>query len=265
MMIEWVGCTRKMLSLVAVGCIAVGMPMLAQTATATPSRDQALGAAAPSFEVASVRLVSGEHGSTSISPAGSARFTARNASMKVLIEYAFGVDDKQISGENLGWMDSELYDVEAKPEGDVILNYEQMKPLLQDLLARRFKLAFHREQKDFRGFGLVVAKNGSKLQASKEPSSGIYILRDGLRGRGIPMAILASMLARPVGRPVVDKTGITGNYDIKLKFAPEGSTDSQLPSIFTALQEQLGLKLKPQKVPVEMLVIDHLGKVPSEN
>ena len=79
------------------------------------------------------------------------------------------------------------------------------------------------------------------------------------------MAVLASMLTRPVGRPVVDKTGITGNYDIALNFAPEGSTDSTLPSIFTALQEQLGLKLEPQKVPVEMLVIDHLEKVPSEN
>ena len=79
------------------------------------------------------------------------------------------------------------------------------------------------------------------------------------------MAILAGMLARPVGRPVVDKTGITGKYDITLNFAPEGSTDSTLPSIFTALQEQLGLKLEPQKVPVEILVIDHLEKMPSEN
>lgn len=185
--------------------------------------------------------------------------------MEVLIEYAFGVDDKQISGENLGWIDSELFDVEAKPEGDAILSYEQVKPLLQNLLRQRFKLAFHREQKDFRGYGLMVAKSGSKLQASKEPSSGVYILRDGLRGRGIPVTVLASMLARPVGQPVVDKTGITGNYNIVLNFAPEGSTDSTLPSIFTALQEQLGLKLEPQKVPVEMLAIDHLEKVPSEN
>jgi uncharacterized protein (TIGR03435 family) len=234
-------------------------------ATGTPSWAQTPAPTASSFEVASVRLVSGEHGYTSVSPAGSARFTARNASMKLLIEYAFGVDDKQISGENLGWLDSEAFDVEAKPEGDVILSYEQMKPLLQNLLTQRFKLVFHREQKDFRGYALVVAKNGPKLQGSKEPSSGVYILRDGLRGRGIPMAVLASMLTRPVGRPVVDKTGITGNYDIALNFAPEGSTDSTLPSIFTALQEQLGLKLEPQKVPVEMLVIDHLEKVPSEN
>jgi uncharacterized protein (TIGR03435 family) len=235
-------------------------------ASGTPVRAQTPAPAASSFEVASVRLVSGEHGYTSISPAGSARFTARNASMKVLIEYAFGVDDKQISGENLEWIDSDLFDVEAKPEGDVILSYEQMKPLLQNLLAQRFKLVFHREQKDLRGYALMVAKNGPKLQVSKETSlTGGYIFRDGLRSPCISMPIFASMLGHSVGQPVVDKTGITGNYDIKLSFAPNNSMDSPLPSIFTALQEQLGLKLEPQKVPVEMLVIDHLEKAPSEN
>jgi uncharacterized protein (TIGR03435 family) len=79
------------------------------------------------------------------------------------------------------------------------------------------------------------------------------------------MKSLAAMLAHPVGRPVINKTDITGNYEIKLSFAPDGSTDSPYPSIFTAVQEQLGLKLEPQKVPVEMLVIDHLEQTPSPN
>ena len=136
---------RRQLWLLAAGWVVIALWI----AVATPGRAQAPAVTSPSFEVASVRLVSGERGSTSVSPPGSVRFTARNASMKLLIEYAFGVDDKQISGENLGWLDSEAFDVEAKPEGDVILSYEQMKPLLQNLLAQRFKLVFHREQKDF--------------------------------------------------------------------------------------------------------------------
>ncbi len=185
--------------------------------------------------------------------------------MKLLIEMAFGINDYQISGKDLGWLDSESYDVEAKSEGDVGLSYEQLRLPLQQLLAQRFKMVVHHEQKDIRGYALTVAKNGPKLQSSKEPMTTGYILRDGLRSPSISMRTFAAMLASPIRQPVVDKTGVTGNYDIKLSFAPDGSTDSPLPSIFTALQEQLGLKLEPQKVPVEMLVIDHLEKVPSEN
>ena len=90
-------------------------------------------------------------------------------------------------------------------------------------------------------------------------------MADGLRAQNIPMRSLAAMLSHPIGGPVVDKTEIAGNYDFKLSYAPEGATDSTLPSIFTAVQDQLGLKLEPQKVPVEMLVIDHVEKVPTEN
>jgi uncharacterized protein (TIGR03435 family) len=86
------------------------------------------------------------------------------------------------------------------------------------------------------------------------------ILKGGLRADNISLKMLAAMLAGPAGRPVVDKTGIEGNFDVKLDYAPEGIADSSLPSIFTALQEQLGLKLVPQKVPVETLVVDRAEK-----
>jgi uncharacterized protein (TIGR03435 family) len=79
------------------------------------------------------------------------------------------------------------------------------------------------------------------------------------------MESLASMLARPAHRPVVDKTGIKGNYEIDLRYAKDDAADSSLPSLFTALQEQLGLKLETQKIPVEMLVIDRVEKIPTEN
>lgn len=222
-------------------------------------------APAPSFEVASVRSVPAGQGITYISPSGERRFRARNASMQLLIQMAFGIDKDQIAGKNLDWTNSELYDVEAAPKGDAPLTYEQLRLPLQTLLAQRFHLAFHREWKSFQGYALVVAKGGSKLTAAKDPPGTGYILSDGLRSPSISMKSFAAMLAFPVGRPVVDRTAIPGNYEIRLNFAPDGATDSQFPSIFTAVQEQLGLKLEPQKVPVEMLVIDHLEKTPVEN
>jgi uncharacterized protein (TIGR03435 family) len=112
---------------------------------------------------------------------------------------------------------------------------------------------------------LLLEMGGAKLQKGRDNPATAYILPDGLRGSNLSTRTLAGMLASPVGEPVVDRRGITGNYDVDLKFAPNGAADSQLPSIFTAVQEQLGLKLEPQKVSMEMVVIDHLDKLPSEN
>lgn len=235
-------------------CGSVSIAVWAQSPTTTQP-----------FEVASVRQVPEGQGYFSISPSGDRRFRAENASMKLLIEIAFGINDNQISGKNLDWLDSEYYDVEAVPAGDSPLSYEQLRLPLQQLLAQRFHLAFHHEWKDTQGYALVVAKGGSKLMAAKDILATGYILRDGLRSPSISMKSLAAMLAHPLDRPVIDKTDIAGNYDIKLNFAPDGSIDSPYPSIFTAVQEQLGLKLEPQKVPVQVLVIDHLEQMPSPN
>ncbi len=92
-----------------------------------------------------------------------------------------------------------------------------------------------------------------------------YYAPDGIRNSDLSIKALAGLLATPARGPVVDKTGLTGIYDIKLSFAPEGVPDSPLPSVFTAVQEQMGLKLEAQKVPVDMIVIDHVEKVPTEN
>jgi uncharacterized protein (TIGR03435 family) len=112
---------------------------------------------------------------------------------------------------------------------------------------------------------VVVAKGGPKLKKSTTDSGQRYILKDGMLLQYITLASFAAALARPMGRPVIDQTGIAGNFDIKLDYAPEDLADSSRPSLFTALQEQLGLKLEAQKIAVEMLVIDHAERVPSEN
>lgn len=218
------------------------------------------------FEVASVRLTPpGSTGNTYLSPPGAAAFTATNVTLDVLIEIAYGVDENQISKAPV-WLGSQHYDVSAKPEGPGGLAYAQMKKPLQQLLDRRFGLAVHRENKEVDGYALVIAKGGPKLSKSTEDSGrNKFILPNGIRFDHTVIATFAAALARPTGRPVVDKTGLTGDFDIDLKYAPEKALDSSLPSIFTALQEQLGLKLESTKVPFEMLVIDHVNRVPTEN
>ena len=232
-----------------------------------------------SFEVASVRLNPSTECCTTwtkIYPAN--RFTASRISLEFLTCIAYeGISNRDISGEP-SWFDSQLYDITAKVEGDAGLTREQMQPLLQNLLKDRFHLVAHREQKLVSGYALVVAKGGLKLhpdafQPSKKVDSADtkeeqphgQILPNELRGWKMNIAGLAGLLESPAGGPVIDKTGITGDYDIKLSYATARFTDSNLPDIFTAVQEQLGLKLVPQKVPVDFLVIDHVNKIPTKN
>jgi uncharacterized protein (TIGR03435 family) len=223
------------------------------------------------FEVASVKLAPAG-GMTAVSPPGSARFSAMNVTLDNLIALAYGVDSGRISGLP-GWSESQQYDVIAKPEGPGGLNYQQMRPMLQQLLADRLKLAVHREKKLMPGYALVVAKGGPKLQKSAGKSDKRYLLPRGLQCDNASLDILAWMLSQPAGRPVVDRTEIQGKYDIELHYArddasdnaPGSNKDTMLPSLFTALQEQLGLKLETQKVEVDTVVVDHVERVPAEN
>lgn len=190
-------------------------------------------------------------------------------------------------------MGSERYDITAKAEGDGSPSPEQLRPMVQALLADRFKLAVHRGTKELSMYALVVGKNGPKLKENHDvepdapsPTGGRRLRgaqfrmgRGLISGQRVPMTMLASQLAQQLGRAVVDKTGLKGNYDFSLEWTPEeglplgpkegGSdapppSDASGPSIYTALQEQLGLKLEATKGPVEILVIDHIEKA-SEN
>ena len=232
-----------------------------------------------SFEVASIRLNPSTECCTmwtTIYPAN--RFTASKISLDLLTSIAYqGISNRNISG-GPSWFDSQLYDISAKVEGDAGLTREQMQPLLHNLLKDRFHLVAHREQKLVSGYALVVAKGGLKLhpdalQPSKKGDSadtkaeqpGGQILQNELRAWKMDLGGLASLLEIPAGGHVIDKTGISGDYDIKLSYATARFPDSNLPDLFTALQEQLGLKLVLQKVPVDILVIDHVDRIPTEN
>ena len=217
------------------------------------------------FEVASIRMVpERDAGYTSISPSGAGLFTMRNVTLQFVIGWAFDVESDRVSG-GPHWIDRQRYDISARPAGDASLSYKQLMPLVQQLLRDRFHLACHRVTKDFKGYDLVVSGKGLKLSPTKGGATYGQLLVNRIDARNVPVSFIASALGRPLGQPVEDKTGLTGNYDFHIRFAPFDKPDSSLPSIFTAL-EQLGLKLQKQKnVPEETLVIDHVDRIPTAN
>jgi uncharacterized protein (TIGR03435 family) len=238
-------------------------------------RSQTPAPAAPQFhfEVASIRMVEDhdqEMLARGIQPMSWSRFPtnrfyAHSMPLSALIGMAYEVDGKNITGEP-NWLDSQHYDVDARVEGDRQLTYEEIKPLLQDLLAQRFHLVVHQSTKMTSGYAMIVGKGGAKLQASSEGvQQHAQVLPNGFQVWHMDAKGIATVVSIPAGGPVADKTGLTGTYDVKLSYAPPNDPSSNLPSFFTALQEQLGLKLESDKVPVEMLVIDHVDKIPTEN
>jgi len=226
-----------------------------------------------SFEVASVRMAvdhTQELVSRGIQPMHWSSFptnrvTGRNLTLKVLIGLAYGVDGKYIRNAP-DWVDSQLYDVDAKVQGDQQLTYKQVMPLLQDLLTERFHLTVRRDKGETSGFALVIAKGGPKLQPGKGNRNAFgQILPDGLQSWRFDMKAICGLLAVPAGGPIIDNTGLTGTYDVKLNYAPADDPTSALPSFFTALQEQLGLKLVAAKVPVDYLLVEHVDRIPTDN
>jgi len=219
------------------------------------------------FDVAVVRVAHGNPKEGHWSPPGSGRFFAHDVTLARLLILAYGVNEEQIANRP-SWLDTDLFEVDARPSAGIALNREELKPMLQALLAERFHLAVHTEQRPVPGYALIVASRGARLHPTKgAPFPGFRTHTDNgmLSGMDWSMPFLASVLQKVSGRPVVDQTGIAGGYDVQLEFAPDLSTESTLPSLFTALEETLGLKLKPEKIPIEFVVIDHVDRAPIEN
>jgi uncharacterized protein (TIGR03435 family) len=275
---------------------------------------QASEASLPSFEVASIKPNHSGDTGTHINIADPSRFVAINVTAKFLVTYAYNMRDYQVSG-GPAWIASDRFDIVAKVEDSLAREIpkllpaqrqDQMRLLVRSLVADRFKLSVSHETKQLPVYALVVAKGGSKLKevpppnvqsnagsspppsapgvAQHSPQPGGYGMdidngRAILTARAIPISNLVNILSQPLGRPLVDQTGLKGTYDIALKWTPDdgpsGSQPSVLPdsasesdagggAIFTALQEQLGLRLESTKGPVDTIVIDHI-EMPSEN
>jgi uncharacterized protein (TIGR03435 family) len=193
----------------------------------------------------------------------SGNLSANGATLQMLIGLAYGVSDFQIVG-GPNWLSSERYDVAAKAGSSAAGELQGIvgQRMIQALLEGRFKLAVHRETRQFPVYALTVAGSGPKIQESKA-EIGLLIAKGQLISKGGQMGMLVDQLSRRLGRPVLDQTGLTGNYDFMLQWRSEDQ-DSDAPSIFTALGEQLGLKLESQQLPVDVLAIDHAEK-PAEN
>jgi uncharacterized protein (TIGR03435 family) len=231
--------------------------------------------AKPAFEVASIKPnVSGSgHAGTHIS---GGEVIMRNVPLRNCIEMAYHVDDARLSGPD--WLASERFDIVAKPP--VGAPRDQYRQMLQTLLADRFKLIAHRESKMLPAIALVVGKNGPKLRKGDPGGPHFDVDNTTLTAGGASMAQFADHLSDMVDRPVVDKTGLEGVFDFRLEWLPDeyqSSTASEAgeqrsrnemrtgPAFFRALQEQIGLRLESQKLPIEIVVVDRIEKVPSEN
>lgn len=245
------------------------LAVLAILLCAAPILAQQTPSAQPAFEVASIRIDGPDVHMSSLSPRGALVYSVKGVSLSTLIARAYGVHADQLEGLP-GWNATTRYTVTAKPAGDTPLPEEQFKLALQQLLAQRFHLAVHRTVKQVSGFALVVAKDKPKNLEPGQPglsySDGIQVDRDGFRVYSITMERFCSdALSILMKTPVVDATHIPGNFKIKLQYNVNDTPDSPYPTIYTALEEQLGLKLVPRKVPVDTVVIDHLDREPTAN
>ena len=239
------------------------------------------GQIAPSFEAADVKInKSGEvRMAVDFQPGG--RFSARNVPLKILIALAYKVRPDAVTA-GPGWLESDRYDVVAKASQTT--SAEDIRRMLQTLLGERFNLAVHTDQKVMSAFALTLGKAGLRLQPS---DTGLLTDQRCSPGEGVPgqkhvmcrhmtMAVLSATLqeiaSRDIDVPVVDQTGLQGAYDFKLDWTPAIRTNDTVPSdaaagptLFDAVESQLGLKLERRKLPLPVIVIDRVERVPTEN
>ena len=269
--------------LVLAGVLLMMTPLHAQTSSGPPAA--MADARTMRFDVVSIKRDKTNQMGPAIvhSPPGSDTMTVVNMSPHLIIGTAYDLPlHDQIVGLP-GWADSETYDIEAKiaaenaPEFHKLLPM-QRNPMLQVVLADRFHMVCHLETRTLPAYALVVAKSGPKLtevepgilpNGLKDPG-GISADRSSIAATTAPISLLLVVLQQRLGRPVVDHTGLTGRYTFKLSWTPDSASAPNVPdadqgaSVFTAIQEQLGLKLEATHAPVQVLVVDHIER-PAEN
>jgi uncharacterized protein (TIGR03435 family) len=222
------------------------------------------------FEVASIRPSQNRSASSNVDSAPGGRLTATNVTVRELIRLAYNVKDYQIE-KAPGWVESDPYDIVAKSASSQKTSLDEERTKVSQLLADRFQLKIHRETKQMQVYLLVVAKSGPKLTLHTDGSRSKTRKGCGhLAGTRLTMDTIATVLSRQFEQEVLNRTDLPGKYDFQLDWTPDSGScpgadgASALPSIFTAIQQQLGLKLESGKGPVELLVIDHVER-PSEN
>jgi len=217
-----------------------------------------------------------------VTPMG--RCVVRNSTLKEMLNSAYSLRFgparatlNQLVVGGPSWAETTTFDIEAKAEDPLTATSEQLLTMFQTLLSDRFKLKFHRENREVSGFSLVVGRNGSKLLEAKPEEQSAFTAAANVRGQKVPVATIANLLSQRLGGVVIDQTGLTGLYDFTLTWVPNETelgpnglpmsrppADQAGPSLPTALEEQLGLRLEAQRVSMEVVVIDS-ATVPSAN
>ena len=251
------------------------------TAWALPQPPKPMATGKPAaFEVATIKPSAPDRPGKLFTVKGRQVITI-NTTTNDLITFAYGLHARQIVG-GASWLESDKYDVTGQPEGDGLPAVTQLREMIQKLLADRFQFAFHRETRELPAYAIVVGSAGPKLTKNENNPNGL----PGLFFKGLgamvnqnaTMADFAGVMqASVLDRPVVDRTGLSGRYDFTLNWTPDESQfagmgvrvpppppDAQAPSLFTAMQEQLGLRLDSTRAQVEVFVIDRIER-PSEN
>lgn len=234
----------------------------------------ALRAQAPTFDVASVKPSppgAGDLININLGSLNHGVVTLGNTTLSECIRYAYGlVSEDQIDGPD--WIrDCSLrVDITAKTAPDATV--EQVRPMMQSLLAARFHMQLHHEPKPVRHFEITIARGGPRLTTSAGQSEQRRV--DYRAGRlfydHLPMRTLAVLLSRQLKQPVLDLTNLDGAYDIRLEWMPDEAPPKEdgaapPPDIYHAIEQQLGLRLEPKRTPIDVLVIDHADKVPVAN
>jgi uncharacterized protein (TIGR03435 family) len=251
-------------------CAILFMPWLAP---AQPTSEPSV-----TFEVASIKLNTTAETNRSINWAPGGQLNCTNVPLRMLVTFAYDLRDYQIAGLP-AWADSDFYNILAKPSAEEAakeanvhsqVSLARLRRRTQALLAERFGLTVHTEEREMSVYALVVAKGGPKLGEAKPadnlPESGpdgpqITWNSQRVRCKNVTMKRFAeTMVSARMGRSVIDKTGLTGAYEFNMEYGPDEATDANRPPFQTALQEQLGLKLETVKAPVKTLMIDKVEK-----
>jgi uncharacterized protein (TIGR03435 family) len=227
---------------------------------------------APTFEVATIKPTGpSSDGHTHINYPPGDRFSTSNITLLALMQWAYGIPERQIL-EGPSWLGSTRFDIQAMADAGLIKGLtgvqdrDLKRRMVQALLADRFHLKLHQETRPLPAYDLILSKGGLKLQSSKSGGGSIGVGRTHFNGEGLTMTNIAEELSLITGRVVVDKTNLADRYDFKLEWSADDApaSDNSAPSLFTAIQEQLGLKLEPAREPVPVLVIDHVD-LPTAN
>ena len=276
------------------GTLTQGAPQALNLARATPETAWAIpepppppvrmaANASPAFEVATIKPSDPARPGQIVTLRGAEVITT-NTTVHDLINLAYWLHPKQLTG-GPAWTESEKYDMAGKPDAPGQPSVDQMKMMIQKLLADRFQLKFHFEKRDLSAYAVTITKAGAKIIRSQDDPKGLPGWNFGraasgttLTFRNSPMSQVTAILQNFLDKPVVDQSGLSERYDFTLTFTPDAAQTVRLggpptsapdnpdaaPDLFAAFQLQLGLKLESTKAPVDVMVIDKVEK-PSEN